>query len=68
MQVRIRLIERERSRRLGGEDGGEKTEADLVVSADKLQAKGIKLAKGAKVVAALTTPAAKAVTVRFTVK
>ncbi len=49
-------------------NGGEKTEADLVVSADKLQAKGIKLAKGAKVVAALTTPAAKAVTVRFTVK
>lgn len=48
--------------------GGEKTEADLVVAGDKLEAKGVKLAAGAKVVAALTTPAKKAITVRFTVK
>ncbi|WP_375137494.1 hypothetical protein [Rubrivivax rivuli] len=48
--------------------GAEKSEADLVVAGDKLEAKGVKLAKGAKVVAALTTSAAKATTVRFTVK
>jgi hypothetical protein len=49
-------------------NGAEKSEADLVVAGDKLEAKGIKLAAGAKVVAALVTPAAKAITVRFTVK
>lgn len=49
-------------------NGAEKSEADLVVAGDKLEARGIKLAKGAKVVAALVTPAAKAITVRFTVK
>jgi hypothetical protein len=49
-------------------NGTEKSEADLVVAGDKLEAKGVKLAKGAKVVAALVTPAAKAITVRFTVK
>ena len=49
-------------------NGTEKSEAALVVAGDKLEAPGIKLAKGAKVVAALTTPAAKAITVRFTVK
>lgn len=49
-------------------NGAEKSEADLVVAGDKLEAKGVKLAKGAKVVAALTTPAAKAITVRFTVR
>ncbi len=48
--------------------GAEKSEAELVVAGDKLEAKGVKLAKGAKVVAALVTPAAKAITVRFTVK
>lgn len=48
--------------------GGAKTEADLAVAGDKLEAKGVKLAAGAKVVAALTTPAKKAITVRFTVK
>ncbi len=48
--------------------GTAKSEADLVVAGDKLEAKGLKLAKGAKVVAALVTPAAKAITVRFTVK
>ncbi len=49
-------------------NGAEKSEADLVVTGDKLQAKGVKLAKGAKVVAALVTPSAKAITVRFTVR
>jgi hypothetical protein len=49
-------------------NGAEKSEADLVVAGDKLEAKGIRLAKGAKVVASLVTPAAKAITVRFTVK
>lgn len=49
-------------------NGAEKSEAELVVAGDKLEAKGIKLAKGAKVVAALVTPAAKAITVRFSVK
>jgi hypothetical protein len=49
-------------------NGAEKSEADLVVAGDRLEAKGLKLAKGAKVVAALVTPAAKAITVRFTVR
>ena len=49
-------------------NGAEKSEAELTVAADKLEAKGLKLVKGAKVVAALVTPAAKAITVRFTVK
>jgi len=49
-------------------NGAEKSEAELVVSGDKLEAKGVRLGKGAKVVAALTTPTAKAITVRFTIK
>lgn len=49
-------------------NGTEKSEADLVVAGDKLEAKGMKLAKGAKVVASLTTAHQKAVTLRFTVK
>ena len=49
-------------------NGAEKSEAELVVAGDKLEAKGLKLAPGAKVVAALTTSAKKAITVRFTVK
>ena len=49
-------------------NGAEKAEADLVVAGDKLEAKGIKLNSGAKAVASLVTPAAKAITVRFTVK
>lgn len=49
-------------------NGAEKSEADLVVAGDKLEAKGIQLASGAKVVASLVTPAAKAITVRFTVR
>ncbi len=49
-------------------NGSEKSEVELTAAGDKLEAKGVKLATGAKVVAALTTPAKKAVTVRFTVK
>jgi hypothetical protein len=49
-------------------NGAEKSEVELVVVGDKLEAKGLKLVKGAKVVAVLTTPAKKAITVRFTVK
>ncbi len=49
-------------------NGVEKSEAELAVAGDRLEAKGVKLAAGAKVVAALTTPAKKAITVRFTIK
>lgn len=49
-------------------NGAEKSEADLVVAGDKLEAKGVKLVAGAKVVAALTTSSKKAITVRFTVR
>ena len=49
-------------------NGTEKSEAELVVAGNRLEAKDVKLAKGAKVVASLVTPAAKAITVRFTVK
>lgn len=48
--------------------GAEKSEAVLVVDGDKLEAKGVKLAPGAKVVAALSTSTGKSITVRFTVK
>ena len=48
--------------------GDQKSEAELSVAGDKLEAKGIKLTPGAKVVAALTTTSAKVITVRFTVK
>ncbi|RVU43875.1 hypothetical protein [Rubrivivax rivuli] len=48
--------------------GTEKSEAELVVAGDRLEAKGVKLPPGAKAVAALTTPAKKALTVRFTIK
>ena len=48
--------------------GSEKTEAVLAVAGDKLEAKGVKLTPGSKVVAALTTAAQKSITVRFTVK
>lgn len=49
-------------------NGSAKTEAALAATGDKLVASGIKLDKGAKVVAALTTADRKAITVRFTVK
>lgn len=48
--------------------GSEKTEAPLIAAGDRLHAKGIKLASGAKVVAALTTADKRAITVRFTIK
>ena len=49
--------------------GADKSEAELKpVGDNKLEARGVKLAKGAKAVAALTTRDKKAVTVRFTVK
>lgn len=50
-------------------NGSQKSQAELKPAGDnKLEAKGVKLAPGAKAVAALTTPAKKTVTVRFTVK
>jgi hypothetical protein len=49
-------------------NGSERSEGSLVDSGDKLEAKGVKLARGAKAVAALTTANKKAITVRFTVK
>jgi len=50
-------------------NGAEKTEADLKpAGGNKLEAKGINLAKGAKVVAALTTANKKTITLRFTVR
>jgi hypothetical protein len=49
-------------------NGAEKSEAPLVVAGDKLEAKGIKLNKGAKVVAAVTTANKKAVTARFAIR
>jgi hypothetical protein len=48
--------------------GNDKSEANVEVAGDKLEAKGVKLAKGTKVVAALTTTKQKAITVRFTVR
>lgn len=48
--------------------GSERSEAALSAAGDKLEAKGISLAPGAKVVAALQTANKKAITVRFTVK
>jgi len=49
-------------------NGAEKSEAPLLVAGDKLEAKGIKLNKGAKVVAAVTTANKKAVTARFAIR
>ena len=48
--------------------GAEKTEAALAVAGNRLEAQGIKLGPGSKVVAALTTAQKKSITVRFTVK
>ena len=48
--------------------GSDKSEAELTPAGDRLEAKGVKLASGAKVVAALRTANQKAVTVRFTIK
>lgn len=49
-------------------NGTEKSEADLMPSGDRLQARGINLKSGAKVVAALNTANKKAITVRFAIK
>jgi hypothetical protein len=50
-------------------NGADKSETDLVAGPDNtLQAKGAKLASGAKAVAAVTLPNGKVVTVRFTAK
>lgn len=49
-------------------DGTDRSEAELVAAGDKLEARGVKRASGDKVVAALVTSNAKAITVRFTVK
>jgi hypothetical protein len=49
-------------------NGSERSEGNLVASGDRLEAKGVKLASGAKAVAALTTANKKAITVRFTLK
>jgi len=49
-------------------NGAEKSEAALAVAGGRLEAQGVKLGPGAKVVAALTTAQKKAITVRFTVK
>ena len=48
--------------------GAEKTEADLVAAEDRLEAKGVKLGPGSKVVAALTNQAKKPITVRCSLK
>ena len=50
-------------------NGADKSEADLQpAGGNKLEAKGVKLVKGTKVVALITTNSKKTVTVRFTVK
>ena len=48
--------------------GADKAEADLKPVGDKLEATGIKLAPGSKVVASVTAADKKTVSVRFTVK
>ena len=48
--------------------GTDKSEAELKPAGDKLEAKGIKLASGSKVVASVTTAEKKTMSVRFTVK
>jgi hypothetical protein len=47
--------------------GSERSQTDLAVVGDRFEAQGVKLTPGARVVAALTTPDKKAITVRFTV-
>jgi hypothetical protein len=49
-------------------NGDQKWESPITAAGDKLEAKNVKIAKGAKAVAALTTAQQKAITVRFTVK
>lgn len=50
-------------------NGAEKSEADLrPAGGNKLEAKGVKLGKGSRVVAALRTADKKSITLRFTLK
>jgi hypothetical protein len=49
-------------------NGAEKSEAAITPAGDRLEAKGVKVVKGSKVVAALSTADRKAITVRFTAK
>ena len=50
-------------------NGTERSQADLAsAGGNKLEAKGVRIAPGAKAVAALTLPNAGTLTVRFTVK
>jgi len=50
-------------------NGSDKTEVDVkAIDGNKLQAKGVKIASGAKVVAVLNNVEGKTATVRFTVK
>lgn len=50
-------------------NGAEKSEADLKpAGGNKLEAKGVKLGKGSKVVAALRTADKKTITLRFTLR
>lgn len=48
--------------------GAEKTEATLEVAGDKLEARGVRLTRGSKIVANLKTAQQKAIMVRFTVR
>ena len=48
--------------------GTDKSEAEFKPAGDKLEAKGIKLTSGSKVVASVTTAEKKTMSVRFTVK
>ena len=48
--------------------GAEKSEATLAVAGDRLEARGVKLARGSRIVATLKTAQQKAITVRFTVR
>jgi hypothetical protein len=48
--------------------GSQKFEADLAVAGDRLEARGVKLATGATVVATLTNSAQKTFTVKYKVK
>lgn len=49
-------------------NGADKSEAELKPAGDRLEAKGIKLSSGSKVVASVITADKKTVSVRFTVK
>lgn len=48
--------------------GTDKSEAELRLAGDKLEAKGIKLGGGSKVVVSVSTADKKTISVRFTVK